>query len=148
MIDKKIPLNDDKQFKFLQEGSNRILSKLQSYWSCSHKNCCQRYMLHINLHILYIQFIKLNLNLKEFQESIGYFKSYQVNKIGYFVELYFNLNLHSNLNIKPDFQVNSQFSTFLHESHVNVKEFFSTSHHVITVLNAIHDSYHDSKGQP
>ena len=64
-------------------------------------------MLHINLHISYIYFIKLNLNLKELQESINYLESYQVNKIEYFVELYFNLNLHSNLNTKPDFQVNS-----------------------------------------
>ena len=70
-------------------------------------NCSQHYMLHINLHILYIHFIKLNLNLKEFQESINYFQSYQANKIGYFVELFFNLNLHLNLNIKLDFQVNS-----------------------------------------
>ena len=64
-------------------------------------------MLHINLHILYIHFIKLNINLKEFQDSINYLKSCQENKILYFVESYFNLNLHSNLNIKPDFQVNS-----------------------------------------
>ena len=74
-------LNDDKQFKFLQEGSNRILSKAQSFWSCSHMNCCQHYMLHINLHILHICFMKLNSNLKELQESINYLKSYQVNKI-------------------------------------------------------------------
>ena len=111
-------------------------------------NCCQHYMLHINLHILYIHFIKFNLNLKEFQESTSYLKSYQVNKIGYFVELYFNLNLHSNLNIKQDFQVNSQFSKFLHETGVNLKEFFSTSHHVIMVLIVIHDSYHDLKCEP
>ena len=70
-------------------------------------NCCQYYMLQINLHILYIHFIKVNLNLKEFQEYINYFKSYQVTKIEYYVEIYFNLNLHLNLNIKPDFQVNS-----------------------------------------
>ena len=61
-------------------------------------------MLHINLHILYIHFIKLNLNLKEFQESINYLKSYQVNKIGYLVESYFNLHLHLNLNIKMVFR--------------------------------------------
>ena len=61
-------------------------------------------MLHINLHILYIYVVKFNLNLKEFQESNNYFKSYQVNKIGYFDELYFNLNLHLNLNSKLDFQ--------------------------------------------
>ena len=47
-------------------------------------------MLHISLHILYIHFIKMNLNVKEFQESIDYLKSYQVNKIAYFVEIYFN----------------------------------------------------------
>ena len=71
-------------------------------------NCCQHYMLHINLHILYILFItKLNLNLTEFQESNIYFKSYQENKIGFLNELYFNLKLHLNLNIKPDSQENS-----------------------------------------
>ena len=86
---------------------NRILSKAQILWSCSHMNCCQHYLFHINLHILYIHFIKLNLNWREFQESNNYFKSYQVNKIENFVELYFNLNVRSNLNIKPDFQVNS-----------------------------------------
>ena len=59
-------------------------------------NCCQHYMLDINLHILYIHFIKFNLNLKEFQESINYFKSYQENKIGYFVASYFYFYLHLN----------------------------------------------------
>ena len=44
-------------------------------------NCCLHYMLLINLHILYIYSIKLNLNLKEFQETNKYFKSYQENKI-------------------------------------------------------------------
>ena len=63
-------------------------------------------MLQINLHILCIHFIKLNLNLKKFQESIYYFKSYQVNKIEYFEDLHSNSNLHSNLNVKPDFQTN------------------------------------------
>ena len=88
MLKKKRHLNDDKQFKFLQEGVTGFYPRLKSFWSCSHMNCCQHYMLHISLHILYIHFIKFNLNLKEFQESINYFKSYQVNKIGYFVELY------------------------------------------------------------
>ena len=59
------------------------------------------------IYIFYIHFIKLNLNLKEFQESNNYFKSYQVDKIEYFDELYFNLNLHSNLNIKLDYQESS-----------------------------------------
>ena len=63
-------------------------------------NCCQHYMLHINLHILYIHFIKLILYLKEVQESNNYFQSYQENKIEFMDELYFNLNLHLNWNIK------------------------------------------------
>ena len=70
-------------------------------------------MVHINLHILCIYFIKLNLNLKQIQESINYIKSYQENEIEYLDELYFNLKLHLNLNIKLDFQENSQFSTSL-----------------------------------
>ena len=51
--------------------------KLKSFWSCSHMKCCQHYMLYINLHILYILFIKLNFDLKEFQVPNNYFKSYQ-----------------------------------------------------------------------
>ena len=64
-------------------------------------------MLHINLHILYIYFIKLNLNLKEFQESNKCIKRYQENKFEFWDELYFKLKLHLNLNIKSDFQENS-----------------------------------------
>ena len=75
-------IHDDKQLKFLQDGSNRILFKAQILLVFSHMNYCQYYMLHNNLYILYIYFIKLNLNLKEFQESINYSESYQVNKIG------------------------------------------------------------------
>ena len=63
-------------------------------------NCCQHYMLLINLHILYIHFIKLILYLKEVQEYNNYFQSYQENKIEFMNELYFNLNLHLNWNIK------------------------------------------------
>ena len=70
-------------------------------------NCCQHYILHINLYILYILFIKLNLNLKDFQESNVCFKSYQENKIEFLDEIYSNLNLHSNWNIESDFQENS-----------------------------------------
>ena len=88
-------------------------------WSCSHMNCCQHHMLHINLHILCILFIKLNFDLKEFQVSNNYFKSYQENKVNLLDELYFNLNLHSNFHIKS----------------MNIIEFFSMSHHV--------ESYHD-----
>ena len=47
-------------------------------------NCSQHYMLHINLHVLYIYVIKLILNLKEFQESSNYIKSCQESKIEIF----------------------------------------------------------------
>ena len=44
-----------KQLTFLQEGSNRILSKVQkTFGSCTHMNSCQKYILYINLHILLI----------------------------------------------------------------------------------------------
>ena len=76
-------------------------------------------MLHINLHILYILFIKLNFDLKEVQVSNNFFKSYQENKMKFLDELYFNLNLHLNLNIES----------------MNIIELFSTSHHV--------ESYHN-----
>ena len=45
-------------------------------------------MLHINLFILYILFIKLNFDLKEFQVSNNYFKSYQDNKMKFWDELF------------------------------------------------------------
>ena len=85
-------------------------------------NCCLQYILHINLHILYFYFTKMNLNLKELQESKEYIKSYQENKIEFLDEFYFKLKLflHWNLNTQPDFHSKSQFSTFLHESHVYV----------------------------
>ena len=53
-------------------------------------NGCQHYVLHINLHILYILFIKLHFGLKEFQVSTNYFKCYQENMMKFFHELYFN----------------------------------------------------------
>ena len=42
-------------------------------------------LLHINLHILYIYFIKLNFGLKELQESNNYFKSYQETKMKFWM---------------------------------------------------------------
>ena len=87
-------------------------------------NCCQHYILHINLHILYIPFIKLNLNLKEFQESNNYIERYQENEIEFLDELYFNLNLHLNFNIKLDFHKNSQFGTSPYYSCMNIIKFF------------------------
>ena len=77
-------------------------------------------MLHINLHISYILFIKLTFDLKEFQVSNNYFEIYQENEMN----LYFILNLHSNLNVKQ----------------MNIIEFFSMSCHI--------QSYHDSQCKP
>ena len=71
-----------------------------------------------------------------------YLKSYQENKIEFLDEIYFNLNLDSNLNIKPDFQVNSRFSTTLCYSPMNRIKIFSTSSHVMMVLIEIHQSHH------
>ena len=62
-------------------GATGLYAEFKSSWSCSHMNCCLHFILDINLHILYIRFIKMNLNLKEFQLSNKYFKSYQEDKI-------------------------------------------------------------------
>ena len=81
-------LHFHEQFRQLDELSplnEQLLTgfylKLNSFWSCSQMNCCLHYMLHINLHFLYICLIELTLNLKEFQESKKYIKSYQENKM-------------------------------------------------------------------
>ena len=60
-----------KQFTFLQEGSNRILSKVQkSFWSCTHVNSCQKYALYINLHILLNILSKTMQDIQESRKSI------------------------------------------------------------------------------
>ena len=45
-------------------------------------------MVHINVHMLYIIFIKLNFDLKQFQVSNNNFKSYQETKTKFLDELY------------------------------------------------------------
>ena len=72
-----------------KKGVTGFYPKLKLFWSCSHMNCCLQYILHINLHILYFYFTKMNLNLKELQESKEYIKSYQENKIEFLDEFYF-----------------------------------------------------------
>ena len=48
-------LYNDKQLIFLQEGSNRILSKDQILVSCSHMNCClQNYTTHQFTYFYYL----------------------------------------------------------------------------------------------
>ena len=50
-----------KQFTFLQEGSNRILSKVQkTFWSCTHVNSCQNYTLYYYTYLIEY-FIQANL---------------------------------------------------------------------------------------
>ena len=58
-----------KQFTFLQEGSSRILSKVQkSFWSCTHVNSCQKYALYINLYILLNILSKTTSNIQIHQK--------------------------------------------------------------------------------
>ena len=60
-----------KQFTFLQEGSNRILSKVQkSFGSCTHVNSFQKYALYVNLHILLNILSKATSNIEESRKSI------------------------------------------------------------------------------
>ena len=55
-----------KQFTFPQEGSNRILSKVQkSFWSCTQVNSCKNYALYVNIHILLNILIKTTLDIQE-----------------------------------------------------------------------------------
>ena len=51
-------LYNDIQLIFLQEGSNRILSReSKSFVSCSHMNCClQKYTIHQFTHFIYYLF--------------------------------------------------------------------------------------------
>ena len=60
-----------KQLTFLQEGSNRILSKAhKSFWSCTHVNSCQNYTLSINLLILLNILSKATSNIHQVHEKI------------------------------------------------------------------------------
>ena len=81
-------INNSNSYK---RGETGFYPELKSFWSCSHMTCCQHYMLHIDLRILDIYFIKFSLNLKEFHESNNYFKSYQVNKIELFLMNYISI---------------------------------------------------------
>ena len=60
---------------------NRILSKAQnSFWFCSHMNCCLQNILYNNLHILYILQVKTSSKIQE-KKFNKYIKSYQQNKL-------------------------------------------------------------------
>ena len=60
-----------KQFTFLQEGCDRILSKVQkSFWYCTHVNSFQNYALYVNLHILLNILSKTTSNIQESRKSI------------------------------------------------------------------------------
>ena len=71
-------------------GVKEFYPKLKFFWSCSHMNCCLHYILHINLFTIYLYFINMNLNLKAFQESNEYIKSYQASEIEFLMN--FNSN--------------------------------------------------------
>ena len=100
MLDKKRHQNDEKQFKFLQEGSNRILSKAQILLVLSSHELLST--LHTTHQLTYFKYSFHQIQFK-FLRISRIHPSYQVNKIGDFVVSYFNLNLHLNLNIKARF---------------------------------------------
>ena len=67
-----------KQFTFLQEGSSRILSKVQkSFWSCTHVNSCQKYTVYISQHILLNILSKTTINIQESRKFIKSLKRSQ-----------------------------------------------------------------------
>ena len=148
MIDKKRFLHDDNQFKFLQEGSSRILSRAQILLVLlSHELLSTLHVTYQSTYFIY-SFNQIESKVERISIIQQLHQSYQENKIELLGELYFKLKLHLNLNIKSDYQENKQFSTSLCYSHVNVIKFFPTSCHVRTVLILINKSYHDSKCKP
>ena len=80
-----------KQFSFLQEGVTGFNQVQNSFWSCTHVNSCQQYTLYINLHILFIIYIKETSNIQELSKYIKYIKNYKQNNSYYFVKLVFYL---------------------------------------------------------
>ena len=55
MLDMKIHLHDDKQFKFLQEGSNKILSKAQILLILkSHELLSTLHVTHESTYLVYL----------------------------------------------------------------------------------------------
>ena len=46
----------------------------KSFWSCTHVNRCQNYILYINLHILLNILCKTTLNIQESRKSIKFLK--------------------------------------------------------------------------
>ena len=108
MLDKERCLNDDdKQFKFLQEGSNRILSKAQILCVLfSHELLSTLHITHQFTYFIYL-FCEVEFKFERIQESNNYIKHYQGYKIDFFMHYIFKLKLPLNLNIKSDFQGNS-----------------------------------------
>ena len=55
MLDKAMHLHDDETIHIPTRVEKQdFYPKLKTFWSCSHMNCFLHYMLHINLHILYL----------------------------------------------------------------------------------------------
>ena len=46
----------------------------KSFWSCTHVNSCQKYLLYINLHILLNILSKTTLNIRESRKFIKFLK--------------------------------------------------------------------------
>ena len=106
--------------------------QLKSFWSCSHMNCCLQYILHINLHILFVIQVKTSQKIQESRKSNKYLKSYQINKIDDFVQSCVQIAFHLNFKFRPGFQVNPLCESCAKVNpHVIVIEFLSASHHVM-----------------
>ena len=68
-----------------KEGVTGFNQVQNSFWSCTHVNSCQQYTLYINLHILFIIYIKETTNIQELSKYIKYIKNYKQNNSYYFV---------------------------------------------------------------
>ena len=91
-------------------------------------NCCQLHITHQSTyHIYSFHQIQHNFKLSSEPDLI-------------FCCILFQFELTFKINYQTGFSGEFMIQSFLHESCVNVKEFFSMSHHVTMVLIAIHDS--------
>ena len=128
-----------KQFTYLQEESNRILSKVQkSFWSCTHVNSCT---LYINLHILLNTLCKATSNIQESRKFIQSLKRYQdfikrsKSLCLVFTEIVQDkITLHINLHILLLFIIYIKTSSNIPESSKSMKDIKSYQENMIEIL--------------
>ena len=95
-------LYNDKQLIFLQEGSNRILSREpKSFVSCSHVNCClQKYITHQFTYFIYYVF----------QDKFKYPKIIKIQQV------------HQEIHARQFFIILFYLNCFLLVTHLNLKQ--------------------------